>query len=239
MGKNGAIVKAIAADPYLKERKSPTEADQQLYLKEVSFFCPLCGKDLRNKRQRKNNKLYEIAHMYVTSYYPYIRDLFKELEGINGFRLHTLSLQIKCCNNHLPDESWYEVEFEFIEDVLLRKRIIEEFRGIRFAYKLYEGIEAKAENQIFEVRHQIFAYATIYEAVLHYVLYTYYNKTEEFHNLQYYKTYAKVDIPATKLMAIKKALTHDGKDIIPMYIKERKKEKYLLLKGSGLFSPIC
>ena len=35
--------------------------------------------------------------MYVTSYYPYIRDCFKELEGINGFRLYALSLQIKSC----------------------------------------------------------------------------------------------------------------------------------------------
>ena len=35
--------------------------------------------------------------MYVTNYYPYIRDCFKELEGINGFRLDALSLQIKSC----------------------------------------------------------------------------------------------------------------------------------------------
>ena len=35
--------------------------------------------------------------MYVTSYYPYIRDCFKELEGINGFRMNALSLQIKSC----------------------------------------------------------------------------------------------------------------------------------------------
>ena len=46
------------------------------------------------------------------------------------------------CNNHLADESWYEEEFEFIQDDKLRKRLVEEFRGIRFAYKLYEGIEA-------------------------------------------------------------------------------------------------
>ena len=217
MAKNEAIEKAIAADPYLKDRKSPTDAEQQLYLKEVAFCCPLCGKDLRNRKQKKNNKLYEIAHifpnsptedqyellrelprlgdssetfenkialckdcheqqdyhttqqdylnlytkkqrflqdtalhdatltlgleleiadvvkkvcflhedellrlnytpvklskkfvademllknkvfMYVTIYYPYIRDLFREMEGINGFRLDTLSLQIKCC----------------------------------------------------------------------------------------------------------------------------------------------
>ena len=217
MAKNEAIASAIAADPYLKDRKAPSEADQQLYLKEVSFACPLCGKILRHRKQGKTNKLYEIAHifpnspteeqyerlsalprlgensecfenkialckdchdqqdyhttaedylellekkkrflsltelseatltmglelqiadvvkrisslhedematlnyepvrltkkfsaaelllknrvgMYVTSYYPYIRDCFKELEGINGFRLDALSLQIKSC----------------------------------------------------------------------------------------------------------------------------------------------
>lgn len=217
LAKNDAIVKAIAADPYLKKRKNPTEAEQQLYLKEVSFYCPLCGKDLRHRRQKKTNKLYEIAHIfpnspteeqyallgslrrlgkdsesfenkialckdcheqqdyhttkddylfllmkkeeflqktdlrdatqtlgleleiadvvrkvsqlredelaklnyipvkltkkfsanewllknrisaYVTSYYPYIRDLFRDLEGVNGFRMDTLSLQIKSC----------------------------------------------------------------------------------------------------------------------------------------------
>ena len=43
MAKNDAIAKVIAADPYLKERRAPTAVDQQLYLKEVSFVCPLCG----------------------------------------------------------------------------------------------------------------------------------------------------------------------------------------------------
>lgn len=217
MAKNDAIAKAIDADPYLKERKNPGEAEQQLYLKEVSFSCPLCGKPLRHRRQVKTNKLYQIAHifpnspteeqyerlsalprlgedsesfenkialckdchgqqdyhttqadyqkllrikqhllkltdlheatltmgleveiadvvkkisylredemtslnytpvrlakkfaanemllknrigMYVTSYYPYIRDYFKGMEGNNGFRLTALSLQIKSC----------------------------------------------------------------------------------------------------------------------------------------------
>lgn len=217
MAKNDAIAKAIAADPYLKERKAPTAVEQQLYMKEVSFVCPLCGKILRHRRQGKANKLYEIAHIFpnspteeqyerlsalprlgsdsesfenkialckdchdqqdyhttvedylkllkkkqhflqltdlheatltmglepqiadvvkkvcslredemttlnyapvrltkkfsadefllknrvsmnVTSYYPYIRDCFKEQEGVNGFRLDALSLQIKSC----------------------------------------------------------------------------------------------------------------------------------------------
>lgn len=217
MAKNEVIAKVIATDPYLKARKTPTHAEQQLYLKEVSFVCPLCGRILRHRKQIKANKLYEIAHifpnspteeqyellsslprlgensesfenkialckdchdqqdyhtskedylkllkkkenflkltdlheatltmgleneiedvvrrvcslredelanlnytpvrlakkftadelllknrvsMYVTNYYPYIRDCFKELEGIGGFRLKALSLQIKSC----------------------------------------------------------------------------------------------------------------------------------------------
>ena len=60
------------------------------------------------------------------------------------------------CNNHLADEAWYNEEFEFIEDEPLRKRLVEEFKGIRFAYKLYEGIEAKDENLIFDFRMQLY-----------------------------------------------------------------------------------
>lgn len=67
MARNEDIAKAIATDPYLKVRKAPTEAEQQLYLKEVSFSCPLCGKDLRHRKQRKANKLYEIAHIFPNS----------------------------------------------------------------------------------------------------------------------------------------------------------------------------
>lgn len=128
------------------------------------------------------------------------------------------------CNNDLPDDTWYEKEFEFIEDCNLRKRLIEEFKGIRFAYKLYEGIEATNENMIFEIRHQIFTYATIYEAVIHYVLYTYYDQTEEFHKLQYHVVPARISIPTNQLADLNNILTHNGENIIPYHMQERKKE---------------
>lgn len=129
------------------------------------------------------------------------------------------------CSSHLADEDWYKEEFEFIEDEKLRERLVQEFRGIRFAYKLYEGIEAKDENLIFEIRHQILAYATIYEAVIHYVLYTYYRDTEEFHELQYHKVPAKISIPKAKMDMLSSVLLHGGEKIIPYHIQERKKEE--------------
>lgn len=47
---------------------------------------------------------------------------------------------LEYCNNHLPEDDWYKEQFDFIKDNELRNRIIQEFKAIRFAYKLYEGI---------------------------------------------------------------------------------------------------
>ena len=139
---------------------------------------------------------------------------------------NNIKLEIyKYCNNYLPDAQWYENEIDFIEDINLKKTIIEEFKGIRFAYKLYEGLEAKDENLIFQIRHQIFAYATIYEAIIHYILYTYYSDTKEFHDLQYHECPAKISIPADKLNKLNKELIHNGDTIIPYHIQERKKDE--------------
>ena len=44
---------------------------------------------------------------------------------------NNIKLEIyKYCNNYLPDAQWYENEIDFIEDINLKKRIIEEFKKI-------------------------------------------------------------------------------------------------------------
>lgn len=150
------------------------------------------------------------------------------------------------CNNHLADENWYEREFEFIEDQAFRKRLVEEFRGVRFAYKLYEGIDARDENLLFEVRHQILAYASIYEAVIHSVLYNYYQDTQEFHDMQYHLAPAKISIPEVQKTQLKTLLTHNGEEIMIYHMQERKKDesqvrfddKCNTAKKLGLLKPI-
>ena len=130
------------------------------------------------------------------------------------------------CENHLPDDkSWYNNQFEFIEDADLRQRLCMEFKSIRFAYKLYEGINANDENKIFEIRSQIIAYASLYEAVLHYVLYEYYNDTREFHEMQYHCVPTRIDIPRPQLETLNKLLNHNGETIITYHKQERKKEE--------------
>ena len=129
------------------------------------------------------------------------------------------------CNNPLADESWYENKFEFIEDGDLRKRLIEEFKSIRFAYKLYEGLEAKNENLIFEVRYQILAYASIYEAVIHYVLYNYYQNTTEFHNMQYHTVPTRMSFSEKQMEDVKRILSKPDEDLMIYHLQERKKDE--------------
>lgn len=129
------------------------------------------------------------------------------------------------CNNHLAEDTWYENEFSFIADMQLKKRIIAEFKAIRFAYKLYEGIEATDENLIFEVRNQIIAYASIYEAVIEYVLYDYYWDTEEVDSLIHHTVLKRISIPERQRELLQKALVHDGKVIEPCYYDRKKKDK--------------
>lgn len=129
------------------------------------------------------------------------------------------------CNSHLADDSWYNEEFEFIEDTAIRKRLVEEFKGIRFAYKLYEGLEATDENLIFEVRHQILAYASIYEAVIQYVLYSYYQNTLEFHNMQYHTVPTRMSFSEKQMEDVKRILSKPDENLMIYHLQERKKDE--------------
>jgi hypothetical protein len=129
------------------------------------------------------------------------------------------------CKNHLPANSWYENEFSFIQDNGLKERIIAEFKAVRFAYKLYEGIGATEENLMFEVRNQILAYASIYEAVIENVLSTYYSSTTEYDELMHHDAPVKISIPQKQQQLLQNVLSHDGKRIVPYYVTKRKKDK--------------
>lgn len=131
----------------------------------------------------------------------------------------------KYCNNHLAEENWYENEFSFVKDDALRTRLVEEFRAIRFAYKIYEGIAAKEENLIFEVRNQILGYATLYEAVIEQVLTEYYSDTPEFDDLMHHTIPVQISIPLDKQKVLKTELSHNGEIVVPFSYRRKKKEK--------------
>lgn len=75
------------------------------------------------------------------------------------------------------------------------------------------------------MRNQILAYVSIYEAVIEYVLNTYYSDTDEFDSLTHHTIPIKVSIPQDKLKILQDTLSHDGKMIFPFYYTKKEKER--------------
>ncbi|MFJ7566728.1 hypothetical protein ACIQW9_07195 [Herminiimonas sp. NPDC097707] len=96
--------------------------------------------------------------------------------------------------NHLPDDQFYAKYFGFISDVDLRTRLEEEFRSARYIYKMLEGMQAKDWLLTAQVKVQILLYASIYEAVLHHVLFKNYADSPSVKNLLFYEHRKPINI---------------------------------------------
>lgn len=117
-------------DKYLVERQRPSVADEQLYLKEVDFTCPLCGADLRNHKQTKQNKLYEIAHIYPNS--P-TKEQYENLIDIErlGNNSESFENKIALCKNCHDNQDYhtnkndYKKLLNIKKDCLIKTRLLE------------------------------------------------------------------------------------------------------------------
>ena len=118
---------------------------------------------------------------------------------------------------HLPQDDWYCRYFDFITDAELSIRLAEEFKAVRALYKIFRGIDATGWWQRAQVRIQILQYASIYEAVIHHVLFDRLGSTEEVRKLVEFPKLVRISIPTTKREKLNEALAHDGKVIIPTY----------------------
>ena len=120
-------------------------------------------------------------------------------------------------NAHLGDESWHLAYFDFLTDKALAQRLGEEFISTRHTYKYFEGMGAQGWLQRAQVRLQVLCYASIYEAVLHHVLFDDLADNPNVIALTEFPTKKQISIPADSLAALAKHLKHDGKDIIPTF----------------------
>lgn len=123
---------------------------------------------------------------------------------------------------HLPDDEWYEGYFSFIKDEVLSKRLEKEFKTIRYIYKILEGLKSTDELQLAQIRIQVIFYASIYEAMVHYLLFDRLKDSDEVNKLFYITMPVKISIPKYKRDKIIKALEHDGNEILTFV--ERKKK---------------
>lgn len=129
------------------------------------------------------------------------------------------------CTRDLPNDNWYEQAFSFIKDSELKSRLISEFKNARFVYKIFEGLSAEGELLLAEVRMQVLMYASIYEAIIHYILFDeYFKDNPVVQNLLVQKVNKPFYIPQAKKAAINALLFHDGKTIIPYFETTQKRD---------------
>lgn len=118
---------------------------------------------------------------------------------------------------HVADEAWHVAYFDFIANAALAQRLGEEFISTRYIYKLLEGLEANDWMLRSQIRLQVLSYASIYEAVLHHLLFDCLGTEPQVVALTEFPTKKQISIPPASLVVLAQHLEHDGKKIIPTY----------------------
>lgn len=114
----------IQEDKYLIGRKDPTEAQLRLYLKEVNFHCPLCGKVLQSKKQKKESqKKFEIAHIYPNK--P-TYEQYSELNGLErlGINCESIENKIALCTTCHKEQDHHTTKDEYLRLLNIKKSLI-------------------------------------------------------------------------------------------------------------------
>ena len=106
----------------------------------------------------------------------------------------TLREQIQTyCTRDLPgDLQWHVEQFDFVVDTELKKRLGRAFYSARYVGKLMEALLAAGDVIHPFVKFQIMQYASIYEAVISYLLWTKHAEHIEVKKLQTHKAYKPV-----------------------------------------------
>lgn len=127
--------------------------------------------------------------------------------------------------SHLPDDDWYENYFSFIADKTLAERLEKEFKTVRYIYKILEGLKSTDELQLAQIRIQVILYTSIYEAMVHYLLFDKLKDQDEVKELFFITMPVQIFIPEHKKAKILNALEHNGSEVLTYEKKKKKTEE--------------
>jgi len=125
-----------------------------------------------------------------------------------------------CVRDLQGDVQWHIDKFDFVESEELRNRLGRAFYSARYIYKLMEATFVKGDELHPFVKVQIIQYASIYEAVVTYLLWEKFNEHEEVIKLQTHKSYR----PVSALGSLTK-MEYDGDKIFTCVYKDAKTPK--------------
>ena len=115
---------AIEADGYCKPREEIKEFDNRLYLQEVGARCPLCGKLLIDRKQKKKVKLFEIAHIYPNR--P-TEEQYRTLQGLPrlGNNSESYDNKIALCRDCHKIQDHHTTVEDYIQLLNIKKKCLQ------------------------------------------------------------------------------------------------------------------
>ena len=145
---NFEVIDPVLAS-YLKKRKKPTSAEIRLFLREVNYHCPICGKELQSRRQKKlDEKLFQIAHIYPNS--P-TEEQYYELKGLKrlGDNSESFENRIALCKNCHGTQDFHTTKEEYLELVTKKEECLKKMELEDATNPL--GLETEIETVIGKV----------------------------------------------------------------------------------------
>jgi hypothetical protein len=122
------------------------------------------------------------------------------------------------CKRDLPDNfEWYRDEFDFVADNDLQEELAKAFYSSRYIYKLMEGLAISGNELHAHLKFQIMQYASIYEAVINYLLLNRYKEHTSVQTIQLHKAYRPI-----AALASPTKLTYEGNETFICLHKDAK-----------------
>ncbi len=113
-------------DTYLIKRKTNAEHEIRLYLREVNFHCPLCGKELQSRKQKKlSEKRFEIAHIFPNSPTEEQKKILAKLERL-GDNCEAYENKIALCKDCHGTQDYHTTADEYLKLLNIKKKILTE-----------------------------------------------------------------------------------------------------------------
>ena len=140
---------AIKNDEYLIERKQPQDYEIRLFLNEVDFKCPICGKLLQSKNQKKQKeKMFQIAHIYPNR--P-TKEQFETLLGLErlGENCESFENKIALCKECHGTQDFNTSKEDYLSLLNKKKKFLT--KSALWDVTVSLGLESKIEDVIDDI----------------------------------------------------------------------------------------
>ncbi|WP_346846350.1 ABC-three component system protein [uncultured Clostridium sp.] len=116
----------IENDEYLITREKTKDHELRLYLREVDFHCPLCGKELQSRKQKKlSEKRFQVAHIYPNSPTEEQYNTLKGLERL-GENCESFENKIALCKDCHGTQDFHTQQEEYVKLLEIKKKFLRE-----------------------------------------------------------------------------------------------------------------